>query len=243
MTRPQPSGGFEWVQAPAGPALVCRPLERVATHLFTTRPWPLGSPQPPGAEAWDAVAAAVGLGGEALVRARQVHGVAALVRRRDAATPLALAGLPSADLLLTDDPAAAVAVQTADCVPLLLADGRRGAVAAVHAGWRGLAEGAPAIAAVRLAGEFGSRPEDLLAAIGPTIGACCYEVGEDVVARFRDRSFAAADLARWFAAGPPPGHPVRRSGQTPGPRWRFDPAAAARDQLIALGYEADLDWS
>ena len=90
--------------------------------------------------AWDEIADAMGA---RLVRVRQVHGADILVRRvgDDAADTL-----PEADIIVSNDPAVAVAIQTADCVPLLLADRRTGAVAAAHAGWRGLAAGVPRIA-------------------------------------------------------------------------------------------------
>ena len=90
----------------------------------------------------------------------------------------------TADIIVSNDPAVATAIQTADCVPILLADRRTGAVAAAHAGWRGLAAGVPRVAVDALAREFGSRPADLVAAAGPSIGACCYEVGADVRQRF-----------------------------------------------------------
>lgn len=89
-----------------------------------------------------------------------------------------------ADALLTDQPGVAVSIRTADCYPILLADTKHRAVAAVHAGWRGTAEGVLAATIDRMGSEFGSRPEDIAAAIGPGIGACCYQVGEDVARRF-----------------------------------------------------------
>jgi hypothetical protein len=76
----------------------------------------------------------------------------------------------------------AVAVRVADCVPVLLADLRTGAVAAVHAGWRGVAQNIVGVAAARFFAA-GGQAADLAAAIGPCIGACCFEVGQDVAAR------------------------------------------------------------
>jgi polyphenol oxidase len=88
------------------------------------------------------------------------------------------------DALIENTPGTAIGVKTADCVPILLADPVQRAVAAVHAGWRGTAASI-VHAAIRAMGmEFGTRPEDLHAAIGPSIGACCYEVGPDVVREF-----------------------------------------------------------
>src|SRR5450759_2051320 len=78
---PQPNDGFAWVQASAGPALVCRALEPVA-HLFTTRGWSLGSRTAGDADdGWDQVSAALDVSAASLVRAHQVHGAAVLVRR------------------------------------------------------------------------------------------------------------------------------------------------------------------
>src|SRR4029078_13150461 len=84
----------------------------------------------------------------------------------------------------SNDPLVAIAIQTADCVPLLLADSRSGAVAAAHAGWRGLAAGVPAAAVSALARAFDARPADLVAAVGPSIAAPSYAVGPDVAERF-----------------------------------------------------------
>ena len=157
------------------PALVCEPLLDWADHLFTTRGWTLGRTAPqPGGDGWAEVADAMGVAADRLRRLRQVHG-AAVVIAEQARNPL-----PDADIILSTQPDLAVAVQAADCVPLLLVDRRTGAVAAAHAGWRGLAARVPGETVQAMARAFGSRPEDLLAAIGPAIGPCCYEVGEDV---------------------------------------------------------------
>jgi YfiH family protein len=103
-----------------------------------------------------------------------------------------------ADIAIANDPAIAVSVRAADCVPILLADRRCGAVAAVHAGWKGTAAGA-SIAAVRaLTTRYGSRPQDVVAAVGPSIGPCCYEVGPELAGHFSDHPDAAA----WFTHEP-----------------------------------------
>src|SRR5262245_35211874 len=92
-------------------------------------------------------------------------------------------GTPEADAGVASRPGWIVGVETADCLPLLLVDPRAHRVAAVHAGWRGTAAhvAARAVDALRAAG---SRPEDLVAALGPAIGPCCYEVGEELKAAF-----------------------------------------------------------
>ncbi len=92
--------------------------------------------------------------------------------------------LGEGDALLEDTLGAVVAVKTADCIPILLVDERRRAVAAVHAGWRGTVAGIAAGAAATMSKRFGTRVEDLHAAIGPGIGKCCYEVGPEVAAQF-----------------------------------------------------------
>ena len=85
--------------------------------------------------------------------------------------------LGEGDALIENEPGSVVAVKTADCIPILLVDERLRAVAAVHAGWRGTAAQIAAGAVKAMAGRFGTRAEDLHAAIGPGIGKCCYEVG------------------------------------------------------------------
>ena len=217
---PEPGDGFEWRVAPAGPVLVCRPLEDVARHVFTTRPWPLGSrPGPADAESWNDLARVMDVESDCLLRMHQVHGAGVIVQRSGAP----VAGNADADIVLGDDPAVALAVQTADCVPLLIADSRTGAVAAAHAGWRGLAQAVPRVTVEAMAGELGSRPADLVAAIGPSIGAEHYEVGTEVRMRFEGAGFSPAQLARWFFIAERPDH------------WYFDGWRAARDQLESAG--------
>jgi YfiH family protein len=98
------------------------------------------------------------------------------------------------DALLEDRPGCVVAVKTADCIPILLADERNHAVAAVHAGWRGTVARIAERAVEAMRGRFGTRPEDLHAAIGPGIGACCYEVGPEVAEQFGGQGRAHIDL-------------------------------------------------
>ena len=225
------------MQAADGPALVCRALETVAPHLFTTRAWALGSAadgQSPAA--WAAVAASIGVETDRLVRVHQVHGAAVRVHRRgDRST----AARPDADIILTDDSSSAVAIQTADCVPLLLADTRTGFVAAAHAGWRGLALRVPHAVVGALIRESGCRPADLVAAVGPSIGACCYEVGADVRDAFSSAAFDDGAIERWFLdrSRPTAANPSIEKAQGP-PRaghWFFDGWSAAREQLEAAG--------
>jgi YfiH family protein len=88
------------------------------------------------------------------------------------------------DALITRDHGVFIGVKTADCVPLLIADPVQRAVAAVHAGWRGTLSAIAVTAITRMGEAFGSRPEDLVVAMGPSIGECCFEVGPEVAVEF-----------------------------------------------------------
>ena len=150
---------------------------------------------------------------------------------------------PDADIIVSDDPALALAVQAADCVPLLIADRRTGAVAAAHAGWRGLAAACPRRRSQALAREFGSRPADLIAAVGPSIGACCYEVGADVRERSQRAGSRRGRSTRWFSRRPQPtrGNPSMPGARAGAPRRITGSSTAgrrARDQLEAAGVPA-----
>jgi hypothetical protein len=114
-----------------------------------------------------------------------------------------------------------------------MADRVRGVVAAVHAGWRGTAARAAGAAVEALGREFGTRPADLVAAIGPCIGGCCYEVGTELVDAFAAAGHERHLIDRWFIAPPPP-RPSREQ-----PRLRFDVAGANRDQLVLAGVPED----
>ena len=98
--------------------------------------------------------------------------------------------------MVTATPGTCVGVVTADCVPLLLVAPRERVVAAVHAGWRGAAAGIIDAAIAHLHHGFGVEPATIEAAMGPAIGPCCYEVGPEVQAAFRERS-GDATAAAW----------------------------------------------
>jgi len=210
---------FEWIDAPWGAALRCAPLARVADHLFTTRQLELSSPA-------HYASLAQSVGAADVVTLTQVHGRETIVVRTGDAVP---ADRPEADVLVSDTSDLAVAVRAADCVPLLLADTTGGAVAAVHAGWRGTAACAARAAVEAVGREFGSRPCDLVAAIGPRIGACCYEVGTELVDAFAAAGHERYLIDRWFLAPPP------ARGSHERPRLRLDVARANIDQLILAG--------
>ena len=216
---PEPKSPFHWIQAPWGHALQCGPLVPIADHLFTTRG--LALDKAGHSDGWAAVSRAIGVAPHALLRLTQVHGADIAVVRRADADPRRFDGA-QADIIVSDRPDVAMAVQVADCVPLLLGDARSGAVAAAHAGWRGRAAGVPRAAVEAMAREFGSRPADIVAATGPSIGPCCYEVGEEVREAFRRAEFPSEAVSRWFVAG--------QRGRPHLDLWQ-----AARDQLEEAG--------
>lgn len=104
-------------------------------------------------------------------------------------------GRPEADAQITGQPGALLGIETADCLPVLLVDPERRLVAAVHAGWRGTAAGVVGAAVLALVAQ-GARREGLVAALGPGIGPCCYEVGDELRAAFGPQG------ARFFRVGP-----------------------------------------
>lgn len=131
-------------------------------------------------------AEAIEAGGMRVRTLRQVHSNLLVSVNGDGGTSR---GAPDreADGLVTSRAGEVVAVRTADCVPILLVDRRNPVVAAVHAGWRGTVAEIARHAVERASAEFGCRPEEMEAAIGPAIGPCCFEVGDEVAAQF-DRS-------------------------------------------------------
>ena len=115
-------------------------------------------------------------------------------------------------------------VKTADCVPILIGDPNTGAFAAVHAGWRGTLAEIATKALGRMTTEYKTRPQDVCVAIGPAAGACCYEVGTDVINAFRE-SFPSQDLFTETRAG----HAC------------IDLLRANREQLVAAGVDPAKD--
>jgi YfiH family protein len=136
---------------------------------------------------WEALRRATGL---AFARVRQVHG------DRVVTAAAACGAQDEADAIVSRTPGVAACVAVADCVPILLADPRSGAVAAVHAGWRGTLARVAARAVEVLAREAGTAPGDLLAAIGPAIGPCCFDVSPDLADRFKAELGARVAAAR-----------------------------------------------
>ena len=180
-----------------------------------------------------------------LVTMRQFHsGMIRRVQRTTGAlsTPDGKAVLRG-DGLMTNEPGLALGAQTADCVPVMIADTRTHAVAVFHAGWRGtLARIVErSVGTMRL--QFGSRPADLVAAIGPAIGPCCFSVGEEVLSEFDSQFAYAAELRSevfdsdavrdkypmLFLTARAPGH------SNIGPKVHLDLWEANRRQLLDAG--------
>jgi polyphenol oxidase len=222
MTLPDVPDTFRWTTEPWGAALRCRPLEALAAHLFSSRQLALGEPG-----GWATLGQSLGVGESDVRRVKQVHRTTVLIARADDASN----AQREADAQISADPAVVIAVVAADCVPLLMADARTGAVAAVHAGWRGTAAKIAVAAVDAMQREFGTRPADLVAAIGPAIGPCCYDVGSELVDAFAAAGHARHLIDRWFVALPP------RRGEPRGSRakLRLDVPGANRDQLILAG--------
>lgn len=180
-----------------------------------------------------------------LVTVRQTHTPIVRLVERDhgpLATPDGKAALRG-DALMTGLPGLLLGIQTADCVPVLLADTRTHAVAAFHAGWRGTLARIVERGVGTMRMRYGSRPKDLIAAIGPCIGACCYSVGEEVRSEFESQFAYARKLFTevydsdpvkdkyplLFLTARAPGH------SSLGPQIHLDLTEANRRQLLDAG--------
>lgn len=149
-----------------------------------------------------------------LVEVKQVHGCDVLVAERISPEEKACG-----DALITNVPGLGVAVQTADCIPMLIADARKMAVAAVHAGRKGMAGGVLPATIERMKEEYGCDPRDMRAVLGPAISGDCYEVGEECLPPFRERHRNWGDFATPLGRG----------------KWLLDLPLAARLQLVSAG--------
>jgi YfiH family protein len=180
------------------------------------------------------VQAAVGAKDLTLVAMKQIH--SDIVQSFSTAPAEARKG----DASITKQAGLLLGTQTADCVPILLVDPKKRIVAAIHAGWKGTLARIAQKTVGRMQLEFACKPEDILAAIGPSIGLCCYEVGAEFVTKFAAQ-FADAheyfDEARtgdepnplqWMNMKPP-GH------QPPPKNVHLDLRKANRSQLLAAG--------
>jgi len=176
-----------------------------------------------------------------LVTMRQIH--SDLIHCVERAPEQILAG----DGLMTDVPELLLAVQTADCLPVIVVDRKRRAVGAFHAGWRGTVKRIVEKGVGEMRRHFGSDPRNLVAAIGPGIHACCYEVGAEVRNRFETQYAYAAELFRevkdsdpvrekyplLFLTARAPGH-----GESP-VKLFLDLVEANRRQLMDAGVPAN----
>jgi YfiH family protein len=176
---------------------------------------------------WKKVAQFAGVSHDRLRMLRQVHGRTVAVAEKGACPQIEnTLGTgpvgPEADAIVSDDPSVALVVRVADCAPILVVDTHTGAVGAIHAGWRSTMQGIVDAALTKMRERFDTRPADVIAAIGPSLGACCGEMGEEVVEAFRDAGHGSVALERWF---------IRETRQRP----HFDLWRANRDQLEAGG--------
>ncbi|MFO7269892.1 MAG: peptidoglycan editing factor PgeF [Sphaerobacter thermophilus] len=177
--------------------------------------------------AWSA---AIGVDAACWTYGRQVHGAqVALVSRNGHRPDMSDDTFPPGtwiqgrDAFVTAEPGIPVVAFCADCVPILLHDPKRGAVAAIHAGWRGTVADVVGATVRTMQERLGCDPRDLIAGLGPSIGPCCYEVGDEVI-------------EAWRATGlDPDGHAVRRVDN----RTIFDLWHANRSALIAAGVPAE----
>ncbi len=191
-------------------------------HAFTTRKAGLGARKNgiKSADDWYAVAEAFGIKPERLVTVTQVHGDA-IVKIDD--KNCSASRLLEADGMITDEPGIALGVETADCVPVLLFDPVRPAVAAVHAGWRSTVKKIVLKAVLMMKQEFSSEPGSMIAAIGPAIGPECYEVDEPVMEQVRK----AFSFWREISEG-------RREG-----KWSLDLVKANMLELVDAGLKRE----
>jgi len=167
-------------------------LDRIPSlvHAFSTRRGerndfslgPANSPNPMVQMNRARFTAAMGAAGWPIIKLKQVHSNIVVDVNDTSAAGDAVEG----DAAITNLQGVILGVQTADCVPILIADREARSVAAVHAGWRGTAARIGEATVERLVERFEIDPKNLIAVIGPHIGACCYEVGEDVAAQIDD---------------------------------------------------------
>jgi len=176
-----------------------------------------------------------------LITLRQIH--SDIIHQVDVEPDEPLTG----DGLITATPGLLLGIQTADCLPIVLVDSKRRAVGVFHAGWRGTVKRIVEKGVGEMHRWFGTRPEDMKAAIGPGVGGCCYEVGEEVRTRFESQFSYAAKLFRevkdsdpvrekyplLFLSARAPGH-----GELP-PKIFLDLAEANRRQLLSVGVPAN----
>lgn len=191
--------------------------------------WAVGDDTQSVEENHQRLCAALRLPREAVVSPRQVHG--SKVCRVGAADRGRF--IPACDGLITDEPGVALLLRFADCVPILLYDPQRRAIGLAHAGWRGTVAGMASAVVQAMVEAFGSRPGDLVAALGPAIGLCCYEIGPEVA--------TAVEATFGPDSGLLKAHPKSKAQSSklehPDGTLYFDLWAANERQLRAVGVE------
>jgi len=177
-----------------------------------------------------------------MVTLHQIH--SGIVLRVNTLRQAADSGFAKADGVMTSKQGLLLAIQTADCIPILVADRRQRAVAAFHAGWRGTLKRIVERGVGQMRLEFGSKPEDLVAAIGPGIGQCCYAVGEEVRDEFESQFSYVEELFREIGNSDPvkEKYPLSFLTARPGhgnPALHLDLVEANRRQLLDAGLNAN----
>jgi len=230
------NSGFYWRERDGVRALVCAPLEQAGfTNGFSTR---LGGVSPMPQRALNLAGfnedeaeniyenrrrfLELFAGDWTLTGCWQIHSadVRIVSDEHDAQSkPGVLGDDQYCDALVSNTPKILLMVKTADCVPVLIADPKTRAFAAVHAGWRGTSASIVLSAIKQLQSEYGTRAEDLRAAIGPAANSCCYEVGREVIDQFKERFPQSTHLFT-----------PTRDGHA-----RIDLQTANRDQLTGAG--------
>lgn len=212
--------GFRWITVNSREYLECVPLAARARHLFSTKQLELPYDYALRRHNIDVFAGDLGVDPANLLRAKQVHGRHVLIFDITADHE---PGLREADAIVSDVGETACAVQVADCVPILITGGSS-VVAAVHAGWRGTAAGVAA-EAIRAMVHLGADPSTMVAALGPSIGPCCYQVDARVRDVFQRSAYGTEADEAFTADGD--GH------------WRLDVSRINRRILERAGVAPD----
>lgn len=168
------------------------------------------------------IAESFGIDPRKLMLVDQVHGDGILILD-DPADNASKYESAAFDALITDQPGLALCIKTADCIPIFLVDTARHIICALHAGWQGTALKITAKTVDNLRARFHSRPEDILAVIGPAIGPCCYEVDKRVY-----------DAMTGDGGGKIP----FKKQSTPG-KWMLDLPLANKLHILHAGVPAD----
>ncbi len=202
----------------------------LSLHAFTSRPFDLGFGRREREDVLKdrrKVCRVLGINFLLLTAGEQVHGariVKAGEEERGRGTLSSEGAIRQADGFISNVPGVPLTILTADCIPIFVLDPVRKAIGLVHAGWRGTLCRVTESVVMMMGEEYGSRPEELIVALGPSIGPCCYEVGEEVVSAFQEQ------FTDW---------PSFISSKLAGERWILDLWEATRLQLIRVKVKDD----